>query len=126
MFRLIRRLPLFRLLLIAELALLVRDHLRRLDPAERRRLWELVRRGPGMLPDERAELRALVAKIEPRMLAGAVAEKFSPVPLPSRLTGRGRAGEPRAADTMPAEAPSAEAATPGSSTPPAASSAARG
>lgn len=121
MFRLIKRLPLFRLLLIAELALLVRDHLRRLDPLERRRLWELVRRGPGMLPDERAELQALVAKIEPRLLAGAVAEKFSPVPLPGRLTGSGRAGEPRVAEGQPAEPPPAA-----SSVPPAEPSATRG
>jgi hypothetical protein len=106
-FRLIKRLPVFRLLLIAQLALLVRDHLRRLEPAERRRLWELVRRGPGMLPDERAELRALVAKIEPRVLAGAVAEKVSPVPLPSRLTGGGRGAETRTAETAPAESSAA-------------------
>jgi hypothetical protein len=86
---LLRRLPIFRLLAIAEIALLARDHVGRLEPAERRRLVELVREGRGRgrnLPAaEREELARLVAKIDPRRFAGLAADKLSPVPLPKRL-----------------------------------------
>ena len=85
----LRRLPVFRLLAIAEIALLARDHMARLEPAERRRLIELVRLGKGrarnLSDDNRAELAALVAKVEPRLFAGLAADKLSPVPLPRRL-----------------------------------------
>jgi hypothetical protein len=85
----LKRVPLVKLLAAAELALLARDHLRRLTPAERRRLLSLVRAGRGrrrnLSAHERAELTALIAKVEPRLLAGAAAERLSPVPLPRRL-----------------------------------------
>ena len=85
----LKRLPVFRLLAIAEIALLARDHLGRLEPAERRRLVELVRTGRGrarnLQPAEREELARLVAKVEPRRFAGIAADKISPVPLPRRL-----------------------------------------
>jgi hypothetical protein len=85
----LRRLPLVKLLGAAELAVLARDHLMRLTPAERRRLVALVRAGRGrrrnLSADERDELATLVAKVEPRLLAGAAAERLSPVPLPRRL-----------------------------------------
>ena len=93
---LIKRLPVFRLLAIAEIALLARRHLVKLTAPERRRLLELVRAGRGrarnLAPDERQELAALVAKVEPRMFAGAVADKLSPVPLPRRLVQGSRPG----------------------------------
>ena len=86
---LVKRLPIFRLLAIAEIALLARDHISRLEPAERRRLVELVRTGRGrtrnLSDEERKELAALVAKIEPRRFAGLAADKISPLPLPRRL-----------------------------------------
>jgi hypothetical protein len=86
----LRTLPIFRLLAIAEIALLARDHLGRLEPAERRRLVELVREGRGRgrnLPDaEREELAKLVAKVDPRRFGLLAADKLSPVPLPKRLT----------------------------------------
>ena len=88
MFRLLRRLPFFKLLAVAQLALLARTHLQRLDPADRRRLGELVRRGRGMTREERGELRGLLAKLEPRAFAAATASAFSPVPLPRRFSGR--------------------------------------
>jgi len=85
----LRRLPMLKLLAIAEIAMLARDHLGRLEPHERRRLVELVRKGRGRrdsLPEEeRAELAALVAKAEPRLFAGLAADKLSPVPLPKRF-----------------------------------------
>lgn len=83
---LLKNLPIFRLILIAELALVLREHYLRLTAPERKRLRRLVARGPRMSPAERAELRALVSKLEPRLLAGAAAEKLSPVPLPNLIT----------------------------------------
>ena len=85
----LRALPIFRLLAIAEIAILARDHLGRLQPAERRRLLELVREGRGRgsnLPAaEREELAKLVAKVDPRRFGWLAADKLSPVPLPKRL-----------------------------------------
>jgi hypothetical protein len=41
---------------------------------------------PSKLSDaERAELRELVAKAEPRLFAGTVADALSPLPLPRRV-----------------------------------------
>jgi hypothetical protein len=90
----LKRLPMFKILAIGEIALLAREHVSRLEPAERRRLVELVRKGRGrstnLQPAEREELTALVAKAEPRRFAGLAADKLSPVPLPRRLiNGRG-------------------------------------
>jgi len=68
--------------------MLARDHLMRLTPEERRRLVVLVSRGRGRASRlehaERDELATLVAKLEPKLLAGAAADKLSPVPLPKR------------------------------------------
>lgn len=82
----LKHVPLLRLIAIAEIALLARRHLQHLDPDERRRLAFLIRRGRRLSPPERAELRALVAKLEPRAFAGGAANRVSPVPLPRRLT----------------------------------------
>ena len=85
----LRRLPVLKVLAIAEIALLARDHYSRLEPGERRRLVELVRQGRGrpsaLSPEEREELAELAAKLEPRHFAGLVADRLSPVPLPGRL-----------------------------------------
>jgi hypothetical protein len=71
-----------RLIAVAELVLLVREHITRLEPHERRRVIELVRRGrgrPGRLtPRERRELATLVAKAEPRLFATTAAKKLVP------------------------------------------------
>jgi hypothetical protein len=88
MFRLLRRLPYLRVLAFAKLALLAWRHLRQLDAADRRRLRELARRGRSMTGPERAELRRLLGKLQPRAFAGATAAALSPVPLPRRLSGR--------------------------------------
>ena len=84
MFRLLKKMPLFRLLAIGKTALLARRHLKRLDPADRQRLVELVRKGRSMSPRERDELRAILAKLGPREFAYATADAFSPVKLPRR------------------------------------------
>jgi len=81
-----RSLPWLRFLSVAEVAVLAGRHVRHLDPAERRRMVELIRTGRRATHDERAELRALVDKIDLRGLVGGAAATLSPVPLPRRLT----------------------------------------
>jgi hypothetical protein len=85
----LRRIPVARLLAVAEIVVLAREHFHRLEPYERHRFLELMRRGhgrPSHLTDgERAELAALIAKANPRLFAGLIAQKLSPVPLPKRM-----------------------------------------
>jgi hypothetical protein len=89
----LRRLPVAKLLAVAEIVLLARQHIVRLEPRERRRALVLMRRARGrtrnLSPSERAELAALVSKANPRLFLGLVASKLSPVPLPPRVI-RGR------------------------------------
>lgn len=82
------RLPFFKVLAIAQVALLVRRHLKRLSPMERRRMGELVRSVPRLDRDERDELRGLVSKLEPGAFALAAADRVSPFPLPRRFGRR--------------------------------------
>jgi len=82
----LKHLPVVKLLLIGELALVARRHLQHLDATERRRLAELVRRGRGMSAAEREELRGLVSKLDSRAFAGSAVQRLSPVPLPKRFT----------------------------------------
>jgi hypothetical protein len=82
----LKRLPFFKILAFAQIALLTHRHLTRLTPFERRRLGELVRRGHRLRGDERRELRDLAMKLEPRAFAGGVADHLSPFPLPKRVT----------------------------------------
>jgi hypothetical protein len=91
----VRRIPVVVLLSAAEVAILAREHYRRLTPAERRRLVALIKVGRGrtgrLTERERIELERLVAKLEPRQLLGDAAERLSPVPIPHRLL-HGRRG----------------------------------
>jgi hypothetical protein len=84
-----RRIPVVKLLSAGEIALLAREPLMRLTPAERRRLVVLVRVGRGrrsrLTESERDELEALLAKVQPRLLVGEAVDRLSPVPLPRRL-----------------------------------------
>jgi hypothetical protein len=84
----IKHLPFFKILAIAQVALLARRHLRGVSRADRQRLTELARRGTKLTPAERAELRALVGKFEPGAFAVGAANHISPVRLPRRLTGK--------------------------------------
>jgi len=85
----LRRIPVVKLLALAEVALLVREHVCRLRPQERRRLVELVRkahwRKRNLSTAEWDELTALVAIAEPRRFTALAANKLSPMPLPKRL-----------------------------------------
>jgi hypothetical protein len=85
--------PLARLVAAGQIVLLARRHWRRLEPDERRRLMALMRQAHGrrrnLPPRDQAELARLVAKADPRLFAGLVAQRFSPVPLPGRVV-RGR------------------------------------
>ena len=85
--RLVKQVPLFKVLAIAQVGLLARSHLQRLGPGEPRRLADLVRRSRSLTEAERVELRELTAKLEPRAFAGAAADHLSPFPLPRRFTG---------------------------------------
>jgi hypothetical protein len=85
----LRHVPVVKLLLAAEVALLAADHVQRLSPAERRRLVTLVRTGRGrrsrLTGVERWELEGLLGKLAPRALVGEAVDRLSPVPLPRRL-----------------------------------------
>jgi len=81
--RALKRVPIFRLLVIAQLGLLVGEHVRKLSPRERQRLVWLVRKARGrprnLRPSERDELRDLVSKLEPSQFARSAARKVSPI-----------------------------------------------
>ncbi len=82
-----KQLPIFRVLAIAQVALLARRHLQQLGPGEARRIADLARRGRSLSEPEKQELRELTAKLEPRAFAGAAADQISPFGLPRRFTG---------------------------------------
>ncbi len=85
----LRRVPVVKLLAAGEIALLARDHVMRLDRQQRERLIELVRMSRGrrrnLSTAEREELAVLIARMEPRLLAGHTVDKLSPLRLPRRL-----------------------------------------
>ncbi|MHB8242457.1 MAG: hypothetical protein ACYDHN_10745, partial [Solirubrobacteraceae bacterium] len=82
-------LPIGRLLLAGQVALMAGRHLGRLDGGQRRRLARLVRRSRGrpstLTAAERRELAALVARLEPRLFVGMAMKRLSPVPIPKRV-----------------------------------------
>jgi predicted ArsR family transcriptional regulator len=86
------RLPVARVLALAELAVLVREHMSKLEPHERRRLVELVRQGRGrpssLSARERRELTGLVAKTEPRAFVNRAVQKVTGVPVSRGRRGR--------------------------------------
>lgn len=84
-----RAIPMTRLIAAAQVVMLARRHWLRLDPLERRRMLTLVRVAGGrrgrLTPGERLELARLIAKADPKLFAGLVVQKFSPVPFPKRM-----------------------------------------
>jgi hypothetical protein len=90
--------PIGRLLLAADVARVAAQKVAALEPAERRRLAELLKTSAtkprAMGEKERKELVGLFAKLEPRALAATAVQRLSPVPIPGRLLHgrkRGRA-----------------------------------
>jgi hypothetical protein len=85
----LRRLPILKLLAVAELLVLARAHAAKLEPAEWRRMAELVRAGRGrpsnLTPRQRRELSSLIEKAEPRVFAGQAINRLSPVSIPDQL-----------------------------------------
>jgi hypothetical protein len=85
-----KRLPLARVVILAEVAMLAKTHFERLTPSERRRLVVLVKqtRGrPSSLSDrQRHELEKLIAKVEPKAFASNAVDKFSPIPTKRRAS----------------------------------------
>jgi hypothetical protein len=77
--RIIRHVPLAKLLIAGELLMLAREHVLKLEADERRRLIQLVRKGRGrkgnLSEDERRELARLLEKVEPRLFMGNAARK---------------------------------------------------
>jgi hypothetical protein len=88
MFRILRRMPIFKWLALGQTVMLAWQHLQRLDANDRRRLGQIVRRGRHMSREERGELRRILGKLEPRAFAFTTAGRFSPLPLPRRFAGR--------------------------------------
>jgi hypothetical protein len=86
--RVLRKLPLVRVVAVAEVVILANEHVHKLEPQERRRLIELVKRGrarPSHLSArERRELTALLAKAEPKQFVSRAMEKITGVPVWSR------------------------------------------
>ena len=76
----------FRVLAVAQVALLVRRHLSLLEADERRRLTSLVAQSKGMptknlSANERQELLRLVRKLEPGTFGAAAFSRFKGTPL---------------------------------------------
>ena len=84
-----RAIPMAKLLTAAQVVMLARRHWLRLEPHERRRMFTLVRIATGrrgrLTPAERFELARLIAKADPKLFAGLVVQKLSPVPFPKRM-----------------------------------------
>ena len=84
----LRHVPAARLLAAGELLMLAREHISKLQPHERRRVVELLRRARGrprnLSRRERHELAELVEKAEPRLFMGEAVKKLTGVPLPGR------------------------------------------
>jgi hypothetical protein len=85
----LRRLPILKLVMLGEIAVLARAHISKLEPAEWRRLGELIRiargRPSNLSARQRRELESLIAKAEPRLFAGEAVDRLAPVPVPTRL-----------------------------------------
>lgn len=81
--------PIARVLVAAEIAGMAWAHLAKLNGIQRRRMVALLVKSRGLrsrLSDpEKGELAALVALAEPRLLAGSVAWRLIPLPVPKRV-----------------------------------------
>jgi hypothetical protein len=99
----LKRLPLLKLLALAQIVLMARRHVARLDKTDRRRLRELVGHGfhdRHLSAHERHELADLVRKAEPRAFVGGAVDRVSPLPLPKRVTQGSRKERRRAEEAL--------------------------
>jgi hypothetical protein len=75
-----RRLPMMRVLALAQVGLLAREHFGKLTPDERHRMLTLVSRAHGrpsnLNPRERDELRVLVSRLEAKAFLGSAARRM--------------------------------------------------
>jgi hypothetical protein len=78
MLRTAKRLPILRLWALVQVGALAYRHFAALSGPERRRLMELSRRPHRLSASERAELKRLGAKLEPRAFAAGAARTVSP------------------------------------------------
>ncbi len=94
--RTVKATPAARALLLAELARLAGRRVAHLESQDRARLGGLLAhalRDRRLTAQERRELTALLAKLEPRTFAGDAVKRLSPLPVPDRLAyGRRRRG----------------------------------
>jgi hypothetical protein len=95
--RVLRNVPVVRLLAAADLLVLAGRHVSKLEPHERRRVLVLLRDARGrprrnLSARERLELQLLIAKAEPKLFVGHAVKKLTGVPIPggSRRGQRGR------------------------------------
>ena len=76
--------------IVFQLAMAARKHWKRLEPTDRARLGELLKKSQGvpnrLSAKERTEVRALVAKLEPAAFAKSI------VPIGRRAVMKGRRG----------------------------------
>jgi hypothetical protein len=75
----LKHVPLLRLVVVGQLALLAHRHVQALTPQERRRLIELARKPHKLSARERKELRSLAAKLEPGAFAKTAATTVAPL-----------------------------------------------
>jgi hypothetical protein len=89
----LKKIPAAKLIAAAEMLMLARQHLLKLEPQERRRVVELVRRGRGrpshLSERERRELVRLLDKVEPREFVRTAMRQVG-VPLPHSRASRKR------------------------------------
>ncbi len=88
----LRKFPVARVMALAELLLIARQHFMKLEPQERHRLVFLVRRGRGrpsnLTERERRELARLVQKAEPREFANTAMKRLVGIPVPGSKKSR--------------------------------------
>ena len=73
-----KRIPLLKLMALAQLGMLAHQHYKRLNPTERKRLVALMKHPRSMSSTDRSELKGLVAKMEPGAFAGSAARHANP------------------------------------------------
>lgn len=109
----LKRLPLLRLLAIADVVRLAKNHANKLTADDRKRMLALAKkasptkdhlRGNKLTQAEQDELKALVLKAEPRIFAGETANMLSPIPIPSGSVRAPRTSAPRPPRSSPRSA----------------------